>query len=363
MLLSPINHLIKKYLMNHFTHLLIALLITSGLNNELLSQIRVKAVGDIMLGSVTPDPIIPLNNGRIFADSISKELDGADITMGNLEGVFINSSFQPKKCSKESREAGRCYEFGMPRTIAPVLKKMHFNVLGMDNNHVWDYGSEGYELTKKILHEYGIEQVPHKSHTTITIKDKHIAIVAFGFSDRSYHISDLQKVKEVIKEIDNDHHIVIATFHGGAEGKNFRRQYNMKEEFFGEDRGNLMAFSKVAIDAGADMIIGHGPHVLRGIQLYKNKLICYSLGNFITYGNMKISGYNGLGAIMDITLDENNGNFIKGKIIPTKQKPHGIAFRDRSNRSIQVIKELMELDFPNTPLIIKNDGTIIKKQS
>ena len=64
-----------------------------------------------------------------------------------------------------------------------------------------------------------------------------------------------------------------------------------------------------------------------------------------------------------ITLDENNGNFIKGKIIPTKQKPHGIAFWDRSNRSIQVIKELVELDFPNTRLIIGKDGTITKKES
>ena len=78
---------------------------------------------------------------------------------------------------------------------------------------------------------------------------------------------------------------------------------------------------------------------------------------------MKISGYNGLGAIMDLELDENNGNFIKGKIIPTKQKPHGIAFKDRTNRSIQVIRELTELDFPNTPLIIERDGIIRKKSS
>ncbi len=343
--------------------ILVLSLICVGLFNNSYTQIRLKAVGDIMLGSVTPDPIIPLHNGRIFADSIASSLKGADITMGNLEGVFINSSFEPKKCSKESREAGRCYEFGMPRTIAPVLKKMNFNVMGMDNNHTWDYGAEGYELTNKILNEYGIESVNHKSHITLNIKNKQVAIVAFGFSDRSYHISDIPTVKRVISELDNDHHIVIVTFHGGAEGKDFRRQYHMKEEYFGEDRGNLMAFSQIAVDAGADVVIGHGPHVLRGIQLYKNKLICYSLGNFITYGNMKISGYNGLGAIMDLELDENNGNFIKGKIIPTKQKPHGIAFKDRTNRSIQVIRELTELDFPNTPLIIERDGIIRKKSS
>ena len=326
------------------------------------AQITIKAVGDIMLGSLTPDPIIPLYNGRIFSDSIAKYLTGTDIVFGNLEGVFVNSDFNPEKCSEASRNAGRCYEFGMPRTIAPILKKMHFNVLNLDNNHVWDYGPKAYELTKKILDEYSIQYIPQKSFTSMTIKGKQVALVAFGFSGRSHNLSDIYLVKNVIKELSNDHHIIIASFHGGAEGTLHRNQYNKKEIFYGEDRGNLVAFSKAAIDAGADLILGHGPHVLRAIDLYKNKLICYSLGNFITYGNVNIRGYNGLGAIMNITLDENTGDFMKGNIIPTKQKPHGIAYYDRSKASIKAIKELSLTDFPNSPLVIDENGKIIKRK-
>ena len=190
------------------------------------SQITIKAVGDIMLGSLTPDPIIPLYNGRIFSDSIAKHLTGTDIVFGNLEGVFVNSNIEPEKCSEESRNAGRCYEFGMPRTIAPVLKKMHFNVLNLDNNHVWDYGPKAYELTQKILDEYSIQYIPQKGFTSMTINGKQVALVAFGFSGRSYNISNLNIVKSVIKELSNDHHIIIASFHGGAEGSSHRNNKN-----------------------------------------------------------------------------------------------------------------------------------------
>ncbi|RKY98759.1 MAG: hypothetical protein DRQ13_03190, partial [Ignavibacteriae bacterium] len=80
------------------------------LNPAGFSQIRIKAVGDIMLGSVTPKTILPPDNGNEFVSSIRKYLTEADIVFGNLEGALIKDGMQPVKCSEKSREAERCYE-------------------------------------------------------------------------------------------------------------------------------------------------------------------------------------------------------------------------------------------------------------
>jgi poly-gamma-glutamate capsule biosynthesis protein CapA/YwtB (metallophosphatase superfamily) len=117
------------------------------------AQIKVNAVGDVMLGSVTPKTVLPPNNGDEFVKSIGSFLDDADVVFGNLEGSLITDELKPQKCREESRKAGRCYEFGMPETLAVSLKNLGFNVLSMDNNHSEDYGFEGYEFTKQKLTE------------------------------------------------------------------------------------------------------------------------------------------------------------------------------------------------------------------
>ena len=132
------------------------------------------------------------------------------------------------------------------------------------------------------------------------------------------------------------------------------------EEYFGENRGNLVQFSKTVIDAGADLVIGHGPHVLRGIDTYKNKLIIYSLGNFLTHGNVNIRDVRGNSAIMDIELDLETGDLVSGQIIPTKQIGKGIPVYDESNKAIELIKNLSKSDFPNSKLSISSDGRISK---
>ena len=341
---------------HHITTLAILLWVC----NSYAQTIRIKAVGDVMLGSVTPRKVLP-SKARVFADSIGNHLQGADITFANLEGVFITQGVKPQKCSASSRAAKRCYEFGMPDTLAPVLKDMHFSVVSMDNNHNSDYGYQGVAHTKKTLDKLGILYAAKKKPIVFDSKGKKIGFVAFGHSSISYHVSKLSTVQSVITELNKKCDLLIVSFHGGAEGTSAQHVYDKKESYYGEDRGNLIKFAHTAIDAGADLIIGHGPHVLRGVELYKEKLIMYSLGNFLTHGNVSTVGVKGIGAIMDINIDMNTGNFVAGDIIPTKQIGNGIPTYDATKQSIDVIKNLSLADFPNSPLAFSATGQISKK--
>lgn len=332
-----------------------------GLTTQLISQTRLKAVGDIMMGSYTPFPKTPANNGQVFIDSISSHLDSADITFGNLEGVFVTKELKPQKCREESRKAGRCYEFGMPDSLSYTLRALNFDLLSFDNNHVSDYGIEGINHTKGKLDTLDIQYGYKKSPVIFKRDSTTFALIPFGTSSVSWRVTDLKFAQEVISKYDTLVDVVIVSFHGGAEGYDAQHTPNHNEKFYGEDRGNLIAFSHTAIDAGADLILGHGPHVLRGIEVYKNKLICYSMGNFLTHGNVSIRGVKGCGVIMDIIIDNNSGNFISGKIIPTKQTPPGIPYYDKKGESIQLIKKLSEEDFSNSQIKVLDSGELIYK--
>ncbi len=345
-------------------HAIISLLILWLLVPFAHAQITLRAVGDVMLGSYTPRTILPPQDGKFFADSIGRYLKGADIVFGNLEGTFVKAEMKPQKCHESSRRRGRCYEFGMPPTLAPVLRQMGFTVMSMDNNHVSDYGDAAYQYSKMLLAEQGIAFAPKKGLAEITIRNKKVAIVAFGFSETSYQVSDPKYATQVIDSVKKHYDLVLVSFHGGAEGKDAQHVENKTEMFYGENRGNLIEFAHSVIDAGAAVVIGHGPHVLRALELYKNKLIMYSLGNFLTYGNMNIQGITGIGAIVEVEIDEQSGDFKRGKIIPTRQIEPGYPIYDAQNRAIAIIKSLTETDFPNTPLTIMDDGTLsVKRQS
>ena len=327
--------------------------------NDLSAQIKIKAVGDIMLGSVTPKEILPPNNGFEFVESLGNVLMDADIIFGNLEGAFFTEDMEPEKCSDRSRKAATCYEFGMPDSLAPSLKNLGFNVLNQDNNHSEDYGEEGYLFTQKVLQESGINFLPKKGHVEFKIRNTDVVLVAFGYSENSYHISDLKNAQKVISTLNEKYDIIIVSFHGGAEGKNATEVADSVETYLEENRGNVFAFSHAAIDAGADIVIGHGPHVLRAMEIYNNKLIAYSLGNFLTYGNMNISGINGVNIVLDVTLDNFNGDFLTAKLIPVKQFGYGVPMYDESLEGVKLIKDFSKRDFPYGKLFFYKNGTII----
>ena len=327
------------------------ILIVNFFYSDTNAQIKIKAVGDVMLGSVTPKKILPSENGDEFIQSAAHLLDGVDIVFGNLEGSFITEDMEPEKCSESSRKRETCYEFGMPDYLAVSLEELGFNVMNQDNNHSEDYGYEGYLYTQDKLKELAIKFLPKKGFAEFKIDNVRIALAAFGYSENSHHISDLENAKNVITNLDDKYDIIIVSFHGGAEGKDAIHIKDSTEIFLGENRGNVISFAYTVIDAGADMVIGHGPHVLRAIEIYKNKLIAYSLGNFLTYGNMNISGKNGVNVILQAELENSTGDFLRGKLISMKQVGNGIPSIDETNEGFHFIKILTKEDIPKSNLL------------
>lgn len=339
--------------------IIITLLLTvKHFNVDTIAQIKINAVGDIMLGSVTPKEILPPKNGNEFVQSAAKLLDGADIVFGNLEGTFITDEMEPEKCSDASRKRETCYEFGMPEYLALSLKELGFNVMNQDNNHSEDYGEEGYLFTQEKLKELDIKYLPKKGLAEFNINNKRVALVAFGYSENSHNISDLEIAKIVVDSLSDKYDIIIISFHGGAEGKDVLHIIDSTETFLGENRGNVIAFAHTVIDAGADMVIGHGPHVLRAMEVYKNKLIAYSLGNFLTYGNMNISGISGINVILKAELENWTGNFLRGKLISVQQVGSGIPSLDETNEGFNLIKNLTSEDISKPHLLFVGSDKI-----
>ncbi|MGC8870213.1 MAG: CapA family protein [Brevinematia bacterium] len=308
--------------------------------------IVIKAVGDTMLGSITPSPILPPRGGEEFVESISDYLKGADILICNLEGSFIKEGMKSSKCrDKIGRRS--CFAFGMPTYLTNAFKRLGFNLVSLNNNHVMDYGAQGYEYTQKLLKELGMNYATRDSYTAIEVRNKRIALVSFGFNGGKYTIIDVEGAKSVVSDLKKRYDLVIVSFHGGAEGRNALNVKNEVEYFLGENRGNVVKFARGVVDAGADLVIGHGPHVLRAVELYKGKIIAYSLGNFLTYGNINIQGYSGISGILEVSL-KGDGELVKAKLIPVVQISRGIPVYDEKKRAIKLINELGKSDFPQT---------------
>jgi hypothetical protein len=337
--------------------------------------ITVRAVGDVLLGSYTPQRIIPADSGRAFIRNVAQYLGGtgllgtkADIVFGNFEAAFARENdptMKPQKCSEASRRKGICYEFGVPPYLASALKQLGFTVMSVDNNHADDYGAAAAEFTKQTLIEQGIQPAPKRGFALVNAGGVRVAVLAFGFSNTSYHIADVEAVQELVSRLkrelrqsaDSVQHIIVS-FHGGAEGKSAMHVTGKTEVFVGENRGNVLRFARACVDAGASMVIGHGPHVLRALEVYKGKLIAYSLGNFLTYGNINVRGVSGVTCVLEAAFDRASGDFLTGLIIPVVQREPGIPEYDAAKQSITLLRELISEDFPDSALELNAEGVL-----
>jgi hypothetical protein len=323
--------------------------------------ITIVAVGDIMPGSLTPIPFLPEPDDHDIPTGIRHIVGQGDVVFGNLEGAFVTDGMTPSKCSPGARDARRCFEFGSPSYLVSFLKDAGFTVLSLDNNHAEDYGLEGYALTQGLLAQTGITAAPKRTPVTLMIRDVRVAVVPFGFSGRSFHVSDVLTAQTVVADAARTADIVIVSFHGGAEGEDATRVHNSVETYFEEDRGNLVQFAHAVVDAGADLVIGHGPHVPRAIEFYQDRLIAYSLGNFWTYGNISIKGLKGIMPLLRVTLHR-DGTFVSGRIVSMRQRLPGIPELDPERAAIRLIATLSREDIPSNPIEVDESGTIRVRQ-
>lgn len=324
-------------------------------NDKIVSII---GTGDIMLGSNYPsDAKLPPNDGKELLREVKDILRDADVTFGNLEGCFLDKGGNVKKCKSG------CYFFRMPDRYVNYLLDAGFDVMNIANNHMGDFGEPGRKNTVKVLKEAGLNYAGLKDvceTARFEIDGVKYGFCGFAPNTGTVRITDIAYAQKLVKELDRDCDIVIVSFHGGAEGKTHNRVPRKTESFYGENRGNVYEFSHAVIDAGADIVFGHGPHVVRGTELYKDRFIAYSLGNFCTAGDFSISGISGYAPIVKVYTDK-AGKFIKGEIISALQKDKTGPVLDAENKAAKEIKRLTELDFPQTNLVISDQGTIVRK--
>ena len=328
--------------------------ITKKTEKELISII---AVGDIMMGSNYPsNASLPPNDGSDILSGVSDVLQDADITIGNLEGTLLNSGGKAKDCGEH------CHAFRMPEHYAEYLKDAGFDYMNLANNHSGDFGVVGRESTKNTLENYGIKYGGLLDAETSIMEVGRVRIGFAGFAPNwgTCDINNMSKAKEIVSELKKNCDIVIVCFHGGAEGTGAQRVRNETEYYLREKRGNVVDFSHGVIDAGADLVLGSGPHVSRAMELYEGKLIAYSLGNFCTYGKFGLAGVLGYAPILKVYVD-GKGNFVKGEIISAIQKGRGVPVLDNDNKAAQIISKLTQMDFTNSKINIDSDGIITKE--
>ena len=326
--------------------------------------VSVIGVGDIMMGTSYPESpagaYLPSDSGRkLFAD-VTPYFSTADIVFGNLEGVMLDKGGSPKKCNNPNI----CYIFRMPEYNIENLTNAGFNLINIANNHVHDFGREAALNTYKVLTEAGIQVVGLEGVCEYAIFEKDSIRYGFcGFAPNTgtVRINNYEKVREIITHLDSLCDIIIVSFHGGAEGATHNRVTRKVETFLGENRGNVYEFAHLCIDLGADIVFGHGPHVPRAMELYKDRFIAYSLGNFCTPYRVNRSGNGGYAPIVKVITDS-TGQFISGELKSTTQADRTGPKYDAQKICIKEIKRLTDLDFPDGELEISPEGILTKKE-
>ena len=319
-------------------------------------SIIITGVGDIMLGTNFPETYyLPPNQGKDMLTGVASIFAGADIVFGNLEGVLLDSGGTQKKC----RNPKTCYLFRSPEYMGNRLQEAGFNLLSVANNHAGDFGAEGRENTAGILDSLKIKFAGTEQKPFVLFEKDGVqyGFAAFSPNKGTPQINDIETAKAIVTHLDSLTDIVIISFHGGAEGSKYTAVPRAHEYFYGEDRGDVYAFAHALIDEGADIIIGHGPHVPRAIEVYKERFIAYSLGNFATYARFNLRGVNGLAPIVKIIVD-NEGKFLSGQIISCKQVGWGIPEIDSLNAASKLIGDLTKKDIPEVKISIDESGFI-----
>lgn len=326
--------------------------------------LTVIGVGDIMMGLNFPEekPVLPKQDGELVFSEVKDILRDADLTTGNLEGVLMNKGGLPKPCCRSTKKSGNCYCFRSPENYTRHLLDAGFDYVSVSNNHSGDFGSEGRICTQRALDEAKLAYAGFEKsceYKILELNGVRYGFASFSVSSGTLTVFDTEKAKKTIALLRDSSDIVIATMHIGAEGSKYTHITRESETFLGDNRGNPYQFARLAIDAGADIVFGHGPHVPRAIDLYKGKFIAYSLGNFATSTSVNIQGVTGYAPIVKITIDKKTGeiySFIQ-KGNNGDRKPN----RDDKGACIKLMKELTEQDIPESPIQIADDGKITLK--
>jgi len=314
-------------------------------------SIRIAAVGDVMLGT---EDRLPEGGGANLFDSCRKLIKQSDVAFFNYEGTLSNVGR-----SKKETASGKNYAFRTPPGYGLFLAEAGFNLASIANNHINDFGPEGKQMTIETLRRNGIAfSGPPGMTASLNVRGLRVAMAAFAPYLHSHYLLDIPKAERIVARLVRNNDIVIVSMHAGKEGEDAVRTPREMELFHGEERGEVVRFAHAMIDAGADLVLGHGPHVPRAMEVYKRRLIAYSLGNFCTMMRFNVSGKAGFAPLLLVELAP-DGRLIDGRVVSFVQVYGRPLKRDPSNQAAKLIHELGQLDFPSSNAL-NAQGNLIK---
>ena len=305
--------------------------------------ITVAFAGDIALLGSPPSSLFAHVRGR---------LRGADVAIGNLEGTL--SSGGGSKCKAGSTG---CYAFQAPPRSAALLRGAGFDDLNVANNHAFDYGASGQQQTLRALAHYRLRWSgrPHQI-TVLRTHGVRVAILGCAPYPWAQSLLDIGAAQALVRQAAARADVVVAVLHAGAEGTHHQHVPHGTEHYLGENRGDERRFSHALVYAGADLVLASGPHVLRGLQLFHDKLIAYSLGNFATCSQaLSMDGVLSHSGILVVTLDADGGP-VSGRLLPV-QIVGGEPRRAYGGSILRRVNALSHSDFGESAVLVaKNDA-------
>ena len=314
-----------------------------------------RLAGPHFLGHVVSHLVLDPRDGRTLLAEVAPLLVRADVAFANLEGPLADGG-RSEKCA--GSRPGRCYAFRVPTRYGKLLADAGVDVVSLANNHAGDFGDAGRASTRATLDALGVRYAGAPGEVArLEVRGRRVALVAFSTSSGTNDLRDLGEAARIVAAAQRDADLVVVSMHGGAEGADRQHVPAGRETFLGEDRGDLRAFARAVVEAGADLVVGHGPHVVRGMEVVKGRLVAYSLGNFATYGGMNLSGPNGLTLILEVSLAP-DGAFLGGRIHPGRQERPGGPRLDPAGEVVGVVRRLSLEDFGASAVRVADDGTV-----
>jgi poly-gamma-glutamate capsule biosynthesis protein CapA/YwtB (metallophosphatase superfamily) len=318
-------------------------------------RLTVAAAGDAMLGSDLRrgEKGVPARDGEDILSGFKGVFEAADLAFLNLEGPLADGLAQ-KKCRPDSRS---CYPFRMPTRLTRALTAVGIDVVSNANNHAGDLGPEGMESTIRALDAAGIAHAGRLGdEARLEVKGLRVRLLAAHTGSCCLPVLDIPALVSAVERAAADADIVILSMHAGAEGPGARRTPQGMERAFGEDRGEVRRAARAAVEAGADLVLGHGPHVVRGMEVWKGRLIAYSLGNFVGFRQFGLGGGpTGTSVVLEVELGS-DGALLAGRLHPVALDREGVPRPDPRGQGLWDVRALSKLDFPGTGVKVARDG-------
>jgi len=305
--------------------------------------------GDTTLGSAAYGH--PSGDGRSGFQAVLGLLQAPDLMIGNYEGTLSHGGHP--RCTGGSD----CFIFQAAPSMAEGLRYAGFDVMNLSNNHGLDMGAAARAQTARALsaHHVGVTGLPGQI-TMRQVADTRVALVGFGFTPGTMDLDDTALVRAMVRTASRSADVVVVIMHSGIEGAKAQHVPSGDEA----GRGRTRNFVATAIAAGADLVVGSGPHVVRGIEQRHRRLAFYSSGNFSGWHNFAMGGVSSESGIVNVTLDFTGAN-LAARFIGLHLTGPGTPVTTGGAAVVRHIARLSREDFRGRAPNISSNGRITLK--